>query len=239
MSELEKKGGEIRGTPEVPETITMYGPVEDLEEKRGDAPPPPPKEERFIDKLPGMHPALRVAVRLGATLLAIALTVGLLLAIVNGMTESRIKLENERAVAEGMRAVLPEADSFEALDYQGDDVVTGISRGTAAGTPVGCAVTASPSGFGGPISLIVGVSSTGEVTGVTIVSLSETPGLGAKAQESAFLDQYVGKSGELLVTKTGEADKVNAISGATITSQAVTDGVNAALRAAEEVQYGN
>lgn len=98
----------------------MYGPVEDLEEKRGDAPPPPPKEERFIDKLPGMHPALRVAVRLGATLLAIALTVGLLLAIVNGMTEAQIKLENERAVAEGMRAVLPEADSFESLDYQGD-----------------------------------------------------------------------------------------------------------------------
>ena len=235
MSELEKKGGEIRPEPEIPETITMYGPVEETPVEST----PPPEEKRFIDKLPEMNPALRLTLRLGSTLLAIALIVGLLLAIVNGFTAQRIALENERAVAEGMAAVLPAADSFEPVDYSGDGVVTGISRGTAGGAPVGYAVTASPSGFGGPISLIVGVLTDGTVSGVAIVSLSETPGLGARAQEPAFLTQFVGKSGELAVTKTGEADKVNAISGATITSSAVTSGVNAALRAAAEVQHGN
>lgn len=204
---------------------------------RGESLPPPKPPERFIDKLPGMHPVLRVAVRLGATLLAIAVTVGLLLAIVNAFTQEKIRVENERAIAEGMAAVLPGADQFETIDYTSPDgIVTGISRGLKEGQPFGYAVTASPSGYGGAIDMIVGIGADGAVTGVTIVSLSETPGLGSHGQDPAFLNQFIGKSGAVEVTKTGEEGKINAISGATITSRAVTSGVNASLAAAAEVQ---
>ena len=83
-------------------------------------------------------------------------------------------------------------------------------------------------GFGGPIEVTVGVDTHGTVTGLSVggSSFAETAGLGAKAKEPAFTDQFVGKTAPL----TLKVD-VDAISGATITSRAVTDGVNTAAAA--------
>ena len=72
----------------------------------------------------------------------------------------------------------------------------------------------------------------GTITGVGIREISDTPGLGLKAKEPAYRDQFVGKNADVLtVTKSGQAgdDEINAISGATITSNATTNAVNAAL----------
>ena len=91
----------------------------------------------------------------------------------------------------------------------------------------------TPSGFGGEISMAVGVDKSGAVTGVSIIQMSETSGLGANAQRESFRSQYVGKSGSVALKKQG--GEIDALTGATVTSTAVTKGVNAALQAAAEL----
>ena len=94
----------------------------------------------------------------------------------------------------------------------------------------------APRGFGGEIVMIVGVNTEGVVTGVVITEMSETAGLGAKADDPSFLSQYVGKSGSLTVVKGNAGEtQISAITGATVTSRAVTDGVLAAMKAAAAV----
>ena len=87
----------------------------------------------------------------------------------------------------------------------------------------------APKGYGGEIELTVGISFEGKVTGLTVGTNSETPGLGAKAQsDKNWITQFAGQpaDGSLAVSKDGGT--INAITGATITSRAVTDGVNTA-----------
>ena len=90
-------------------------------------------------------------------------------------------------------------------------------------TPIGYCVEVASGGFGGDVSLMVGYDSTCTVLGVSVIAHSETPGLGAKILNEDFLAQYKGQSGEILL-----GEDVDAIVGATISSRAVTDGVNRA-----------
>jgi len=86
-------------------------------------------------------------------------------------------------------------------------------------------------GYGGDISFSVGFDTVGTVTGISILSISETPGLGMKAKEDDFLKNFIDKIGIFAVDKDSPSEdenKVDSISGATITSRAMTDGVNAA-----------
>lgn len=93
----------------------------------------------------------------------------------------------------------------------------------ANGNPVGFCVESKAGGFGGDVEVMVGYNVLGEIVGVKVIAHSETPGLGAKATEDGFLKQYAGQTGKVML---GEG--VDAISGATISSNAVTDAVNAA-----------
>ena len=92
------------------------------------------------------------------------------------------------------------------------------------GNIIGYTVKVSPSGYGGEISMMVGVNADLTISGVKILSLSETPGLGAKAQDEAFLPQFKGKNEKMALKKD-----ITAITGATITSTAVTLGVKEAI----------
>ena len=91
--------------------------------------------------------------------------------------------------------------------------------------------TTDKEGYGGDIQITVGITSDGTVNGISILSISETAGLGMKAKEPAFYEQYQGKQAEkFAVSKDGgEGEPIDAISGATITSRAVTGAVNVAL----------
>lgn len=87
-------------------------------------------------------------------------------------------------------------------------------------------------GFNGDIELTVGIDCDGIITGVEILSIDETVGLGMNAQDEEFRNQYVGKKVDsFTVTKSGSQkdNEIDALSGATITSKAMTDGVNGAL----------
>lgn len=103
----------------------------------------------------------------------------------------------------------------------------------ASGAVIGHVFTAySNDSYSGPIRLSVGIKIDGTISGVELLEISDTPGLGLKAAEPAFKNQYLGKNTDsLIVVKSGTAgdDEVSAISGATITSNAVTNAVNAAL----------
>ena len=99
--------------------------------------------------------------------------------------------------------------------------------------------TAGAKGYGGTVSVMVGIGTDGAITGLEILSHAETPGLGANAVKPDFKDRFIGKSGELTVDKTSnEGQNVQAITAATITSKAVVSAVNAITAAYGEITGG-
>jgi electron transport complex protein RnfG len=167
--------------------------------------------------------------KLAGMLLLISAVVAGLLGLVNHVTADKIETINQEKTAASMSEVLP-ADSYTELSYTGSDSL--VAALYQAGDQ-GYVVEVTPSGFGGTIDMVVGVSTDGTVTGVSIISTSETSGLGANATKESFRSQYVGKSGTLAVSKDG--GEIDALTGATITSRAVTTGVNSALAAVAEL----
>lgn len=165
----------------------------------------------------------------GIVLGLIALIVGLMLSVANYFTKDIIAASKEKEIAEALTQVLPSAENFEELSAESAAAnVTALYSGKdAAGEVVGYCAKAEPNGYGGPIVMMVGVAKDGSVQGVIITESEETAGLGALASKEEFRSQYIGLTESAKVNKDG--GEIEAISGATITSRAVTDGVNAAL----------
>ena len=162
--------------------------------------------------------------RLTLTLFLITAVVAGLLGLVNYLTEDRIdELTRQKAEA-AMQEVFP-AGNYEEIPA-GEDGITAAYRAD----DVGYVVRVSVNGFGGAIDMMVGVDNAGTVTGVSIISHGETASLGANCTREDFRAQFVGASDTLAVSKDGGS--VDAITSATITSRAVTSGVNAALECA-------
>lgn len=186
------------------------------------------------------NPYVEEIIKLAVPLLVITLIVAGCLGAVNAITADRIaQIEVEKTHA-AMGAVI-EGASFTPVDFTDETgMITGVYTATVNGEYAGMCLQVSPNGFSAAIGMIVGISPENEVLGVEIVSSSETSGLGSRASEDEWRAQFVGKTGPLTVQKntaTGENDIV-AITGATITSQAVTDGVQAALDYATANQPG-
>lgn len=183
------------------------------------------------------------------TLILTAITVvsGLLLGVVYNVTKEPIAQAQENTKQEAYRAVLADASSFETLDFDAEstlslltengytsDTITEVAEGKDnSGETIGYVISVQSSeAYDGTLDLSVGIATDGTVKGVEMLSISETAGLGMKADEAEFKDQYKDKNVEnFTVTKTGEDgdNMINAISGATITSNAVTNAVNSAL----------
>ena len=165
-------------------------------------------------------------------LFAITAVAAAILAAVNSVTAPVIAENNRKAQELAMKEVLPDASVFEKTEYAFNEKssVTEVYV-----TDTGYAVKAAPKGYGGEISMIVGVDNDLKVTGVEIISQSETAGLGAKCTDSAFKAQFKGKTENIVVSKNASKEnEIDAISSATITSKAVTKGVNDAIAAAKE-----
>ena len=183
------------------------------------------------------------------TLILTAITVvsGLLLGVVYDITKEPIAQAQENTKQEAYRAVLSDASSFEAVDFDADsassllsengytsDEITGGVEGTDdSGETVGYVISVqSGEAYDGTLELSVGIATDGTVKGVEMLDISETAGLGMKADEAEFKDQFKDKNVEKFTyTKTGEDgdDMIDAISGATITTNAVTNAVDSAL----------
>jgi len=174
--------------------------------------------------------------------LATCLVAATALTLTYEVTRERI-LEQERAAERGaLQAVLPEAAQFEAAEgllgasaeAAGDVPVQAVYRGyDDGGVLVGWGVRLAPRGYGGPVTMVVGLDRDGSVSGVSIITQNETPGLGTKILTvPGWLAQFEGWQS---TDVKGSASGFDAIAGATRSSVAVRNGVTAAAQVHVEV----
>ena len=156
-------------------------------------------------------------------LFLICVVVGGLLGIVNDMTKGPIANRALEAAETSRRVCFVEADAFEEVELPADSGVDGCYAAMVNGELAGYVAQVTVTGFGGPIEIHVGVDLDGVITGISVggSKFAETPGLGAKAKEEDFTAQFTG-----LTIPTQVGNNVDAITGATITSGAVSSGVN-------------
>ncbi len=175
-------------------------------------------------------------------LAVITLVAGVGLGFVYEITKEPIAKAQEKAKKEAWQAVFPEAglNDFQPAELDGAAASDAVKElGINATVDEVCTVgedgyvitATAKEGYGGDIKITVGITADGTVNGVSILDISETAGLGMKAKEPSFYGQYEGKQAEKFVVSKdgGSGEPIDALSGATITSRAVTDAVNAAL----------
>ena len=152
----------------------------------------------------------------------VAIVVAALVLLGSGMGLSKVAAVNgEKELNEMLATVLPGNTSFEWEEYEGeDDAIRAVYKGET-----GFVIQTVAYGYAGDITLLVGVSNDGTVTGLVVRDLSETYGLGANAlTDTAFLEQFLGTAGDAEI-----GNNVDALTGATVSSTAVTNAVNAAI----------
>ena len=199
---------------------------------------------------------IQVMLKEAGILFAITLIAGLVLGFVYELTKEPIRIQQELAVQRACKAVFAEAESFEKLKYavpEGEgsmsDILaeSGVEVGTvfgafdATGANIGYVVESTThEGYGGDIVLYVGVKNDGTLNGVSLLKIAETPGLGMQA-EDVLVPQFANKKVDTFTyTKTGSQSEseIDAISGATVTTKAVTNAVNGALKVVAEMTEG-
>ena len=185
--------------------------------------------------------------KVAGTLTVISLITAFLLGLVNGVTKDKIAAIDAEKTRVAMSAVVPEGSEFtDALDLTDDVVAAAKAQGgtitelygvTNGGAEAGYVAKVSASGSQGTITMMVGIDANKAITGISVVSHSETSGIGTKVVENKpnaagtpVLDQFIGMSGagSLVVGKN-----VIAVSGATVSTKGITMGANAALAAVE------
>lgn len=172
------------------------------------------------------------------SLFLICTVVTLLLAVTNSVTAPKIEQLQIETANRTKSAVLSDANAFsEEKNVELNGVSYTYYEGYGANQNiVGYVFTTSAKGYGGDIITMVGVKADGTVSGMDFLSISETAGLGMNADSEEFKAQFVGKSGVIGVNKNAPAEnEIQALTGATITSKAVTEAVNIALELYEEV----
>ena len=185
--------------------------------------------------------------KVAGTLTVISLVVAALLGLVDSVTRDKINAIEAENTRIAMSAVVPEGSEFtDALELTDDVVAAAKAQGgtitelygvTNGGAEAGYVAKVSASGSQGTIVMMVGVDANKAITGISVVSHSETSGIGTKvvgnepnAAGEPVLDQFIGMSGagSLVVGKN-----ITAVSGATVSTKGINMGANAALAVAE------
>ena len=190
----------------------------------------------------------------------ITLVAGVALGGVYEITKDPIARQEAQAKAEAYEQVFTDAAAFEEIEmddtliqtirdqldqegYKAQSIEEVMRAEDQSGETLGYAFTVVTSeGYGGDIQFSMGVQNDGTLNGISILSIGETAELGMNADTPAFKDQFVGKQVEKLqYTKNGatQDDEINAISGATVTTNAMTNGVNAGLCAFRVMEGGD
>lgn len=172
------------------------------------------------------------------SLFVICLVVALLLGFTNELTKDAIAESQQKKADEAKAAVCSEAITFEGAKGLETEVYRGFDE---EGNLVGYAIPAKSKGYGGDVEIMVGFDTEGNITGVSIVSINETPGLGMNAQNESFRSQFEGEvpEGGFSAKKSGEGVKqIDALTSATITSEAVSQAVNNAINVYNSLEGG-
>jgi electron transport complex protein RnfG len=171
-------------------------------------------------------------------LVVICVVVTACLAVTNAATKDTIKARDAADAKASRQIALPGADSFE---QSADEKTCYI--GKKNGKEIGWVFTTSTASYGGDIKVMTGIDNDGKITGVVLVSTSDTPGLGLNAKKESFRNQYKQQVPDkgFEVVKSGNAGKgqINALTGATISSKAVTKAVNEAITEYNKVKGGD
>ena len=187
-------------------------------------------------------------------LFAITLVAGVLLGLVYQVTKEPIAYQDKLAQDKANQSVFASASTFDdvaldeaaaavvATDYSGVSIESVKEAKDASGAGLGYVVQVKSKGYGDFITYTVGITNEGNVNGISIIKIAETPGLGMNA-EKVIAPQFVDKAAAIYsVAKNGQvtdpSTQIEAISGATITSRAVTNGVNGAVSYFENVLKG-
>ncbi|MDO5156197.1 MAG: RnfABCDGE type electron transport complex subunit G [Eubacteriales bacterium] len=186
------------------------------------------------------------AVKNTIILFVITLLAGLLLGGVYEITKNPIAAERKKTKENAYKEVFQDADTFheleisdqivkdikqEGMDADIDEIMEAVDQ---SNNVIGYVLTVTDhEGYGGDVQFAMGVKEDGTLNAISFLSISETAGLGMKAKEDTFKNQFSDKNVDSFVyTKNGASaeNEIDAISGATITTNAVTNGVNAGLR---------
>lgn len=162
--------------------------------------------------------------KLGATLLVITAIAGLILAFAYDVTRAPIASRKAEEQAAAMRVVLEQGEEFTLIEGKSNDNILESYEAKTSGKTSGYVFKVKTSGYGGEIMMLAGIDADSKVSGIEVLSLSETPGLGSKIKDDpTFGAQYAGKPAE---GKLALGSDITAISGATISSGAVNTAVN-------------
>ncbi|MBE5883123.1 MAG: RnfABCDGE type electron transport complex subunit G [Lachnospiraceae bacterium] len=199
---------------------------------------------------------VKIMLKEAGILFAITLIAGLVLGFVYELTKEPIRIQQEKAIQEACAAVFEDAAGFDKIEYavpegeasmaeslaeKGVEIGTIYAAADAGGSCLGYVIeTVTHEGYGGDIILYMGVRMDGTLNGISLLEISETPGLGLQA-EDVLVPQFKDKNTEeFTYTKTGsKADnEIDAISGATVTTQAIVNAVNGGLEVAADLLKG-
>jgi len=181
-------------------------------------------------------------IKLGMILLVITSIAAFVLGITNDVTQVIITERAELKNIESIKALLPDAEEFAKVEEENVTSVANIIEvyeGTKNGEVVGYTVKTKPQGYGGTIEVLMGMSIEGKVVGVKIGEHTETPGLGSKIADASFVNQFIDKATnlEFQVRKDNvtKDEDIQAVSGATVSSEAVARGINSATQLFEDI----
>lgn len=177
-------------------------------------------------------------------LLAIALLMGLLLGMTNLATKDIITTQKLVKAEESRKAIFPEAKEFTQFDLHSIDLssapgLTEIYLAKRDDNVIGYIFAASNRGYAGGVPCIIGINKDGVIVGIEVLDNKETPGLGTKIEEPAFLNRLTGKEVSDsfdLVASYEKKDGISAVTGATFSSKAVVNDVKDAVSAYEQLQ---
>lgn len=153
------------------------------------------------------------------------------LGFTNKLTASKIAEVDIKAEKEAMTRVIAAAEYREGTVTSDGEKYTYYTATEADGSVLGYVLTTTANGYGGKVKVMVGLDVSGTVAAIEVLDASnETPGLGQNAAKKSFWEQFSGKSGEIKVAKRNPGkDEIQAMTGATITTNAVKNAVNKAL----------
>ena len=174
-------------------------------------------------------------IKLGITLLIVTVVSAGALSVTNNFTKEII---DEKALEKNlayMREILPDADDFKVVE---DPAIADIKEVEEAyeavkgGDTSGYVIKTKTQGYGGDVIILTGINIDGTIAGIRVASQSETPNLGTKITEDEFGSQFEGLGAEKELKLNEDVDQV---SGATISSRAAINGVNASIRLFEKM----
>ncbi|MFH1783384.1 MAG: RnfABCDGE type electron transport complex subunit G [bacterium] len=169
---------------------------------------------------------MKEIVKYGFILMVVCTIAAVSLAYTYSKTKPLIDKQASETAERTKNEVLPGVSSFKEVVRGGSTFYVGYNE---KGEVIGSVTKVAPKGYAGAIDMMVGLSDEGLISGVKILNHLETPGLGAKITEDAFLEQFKGKKASTILLKKGDSQgTIDAITAATISSRAVTGGVREA-----------